>query len=48
MPFLLGRNPKRLDIERGSNLAWIEYAVETPPALVDEAFALKKTAIPLR
>ena len=94
VPFLLGRNPRRLDIWHGSNLEWIEYAVEAPQellnlwddvalhwarevsehpaviervaryvaihrelkneprgprrsALADEAFALKKTAIPL-
>ena len=94
VPFLLGRNLQRLDILHGSNLAWIEYAVEVPQellnlwddvalqwarevsehpavvekiaryvaihrelksespgprrsALVDEACALKKTAIPL-
>ena len=94
VPFLLGRSPQRLDIWHGSNLAWIEYAVEVPQdllnlwddvalqwarevsahpavvervgryvaihrelkreppgprrsALVDEAIALKKTAIPL-
>ena len=94
VPFLLGRGPQRLDIWHGSNLAWIEYAVEVPQdllnlwddvalrwarevsehpavvervgryvaihrelkrepsgprrsALVDEAIALKKTAIPL-
>ena len=93
VPFLLGRSPQRLDIWHGSNLAWIEYAVEVPQellnlrddvalqwarevsehpavvervaryvaihrqlkreqagprrsALVDEAFALKKTATP--
>ena len=94
VPFLLGLNPQRLDIWHGSNLTWIEYAVEVsqallnlwhgdalrwvrevsehpavveqigryvgihgelksePPgprrsALVDDAFALKKTAVPL-
>ena len=94
VPFLLGRNPQPLDIWHGSNLGWIEYAVEIPrellslwddvslqwarevsknpvvvekvaryvaihrelkseprgprrTALVNEAFALKKTAIPL-
>ncbi|MCP4936448.1 MAG: hypothetical protein GY927_20155 [bacterium] len=94
VPFLLGRSPQRLDIWHGSNLAWIEYAVEVPQellnlwddvalqwarevsehpavvekvaryiaihrelkseppgprrsALVNEAFALEKTAIPL-
>ena len=35
IPFLLGRNPLRLDIWHGSNLAWIEYAVEFPQALLD-------------
>ena len=94
VPFLLGEDPQPLDIWHGSNLEWIEYAVEVPQellnlwddialqwarevsehpavvekvaryiaihrdlkseppgsrrsALVDEAFALKKTAIPL-
>jgi hypothetical protein len=94
VPFLLGRNHQPLDIWHGSNLGWIEYAVEIPrellslwddvalqwarevsqnpvvvekvaryvaihrelkseprgprrTALVNEAFALKKTAIPL-
>ena len=94
VPFLLGRNPQPLDIWHGSNLGWIEYAVEIPrellslwddvalqwarevsknpvvvekvaryvaihrelkseprgprrTALVNEAFTLKKTAIPL-
>ena len=94
VPFLLGRNPQPLDIWHGSNLGWIEYAVEIPrellslwddvalqwarevsknpvvvekvaryvaihrelkseprgprrTALVNEAFAWKKTAIPL-
>jgi len=94
VPYLLGQNPQRLDIWHGSNLGWIEYAVEVPQellnlwddvalqwarevsehptvvervaryvaihrelkneprgprrsALVDEAFVLKKTAIPL-
>ena len=94
VPFLLGQNPQRLDIWHGSNLEWIEYAVDVPQellnlwddvalqwarevsehpavveriacfvaihrelkseppgprrsALVNESFALKKTAIPL-
>jgi len=35
VPFLLGRNPQRLDIWHGSNLAWIEYAFEIPRSLLD-------------
>jgi hypothetical protein len=34
VPFLLGQNPRPLDIWHGSNLEWIEYAVEVPPELV--------------
>ncbi len=34
VPFLLGRNPQPLDIWHGSNLGWIEYAVEIPRELV--------------
>ena len=34
VPFLLGRNPQRLDIWHGSNLGWIEYAVEIPQELL--------------
>ena len=40
VPFLLGGNPQRLDISHGSNLEWIEYAVEIPQELLrlwDEA-----------
>ncbi len=35
VPFLLGRNPKPLDIWHGSNLEWIEYAVELPQELLN-------------
>ena len=35
MPYLLGKNPQRLDIWHGSNLAEIEYALDTPDALLD-------------
>jgi tetratricopeptide (TPR) repeat protein len=35
VPFLLGRNPQPLDIWHGSNLAWIEYAVEVPQELLN-------------
>ena len=35
VPFLLGRNPRRLDIWHGSNLEWIEYAVEVPQELLN-------------
>lgn len=35
VPFLLGRNPQPLDIWHGSNLAWIEYAVELPQELLN-------------
>ena len=35
VPFLLGRSPQRLDIWHGSNLAWIEYALEAPQELLD-------------
>ena len=34
VPFLLGQNPRPFDIWHGSNLEWIEYAVEVPPELV--------------
>ena len=34
VPFLLGRNPQPLDIWHGSNLGWIEYAVEIPRELL--------------
>ncbi len=34
-PFLLGQNPQPLDIWHGSNLAWIECAVELPQELLD-------------
>ena len=34
VPFLLGRNPQSLDVWHGSNLEWIEYAVEIPHELV--------------
>ena len=34
VPFLLGRNPQRLDIWHGSNFEWIEYAVEIPQELL--------------
>jgi len=40
VPFLLGRNPPPFDIWHGSNLEWIEYAVEIPhelPSLWDDA-----------
>ena len=30
VPYLLGKNPQRLDIWHGSNLAEIEYALDTP------------------
>ena len=35
VPFLLGRNPRPLDVWHGSNLEWIEYAVEVPRALLN-------------
>ncbi len=35
VPYLLGKNPQRLDIWHGSNLAEIEYALDTPDALLD-------------
>ncbi len=35
VPFLLGRNPQPLDIWHGSNLEWIEYAVEVPQELLN-------------
>ena len=35
VPFLLGRNPQPLDIWHGSNLGWIEYAVEVPKELLN-------------
>jgi hypothetical protein len=35
VPFLVGRNPQLLDIWRGSNLAWIEYAVEVLQELLN-------------
>ena len=35
VPFLLGEHPQRLDIWHGSNLEWIEYAVEVPQSLLD-------------
>ena len=34
VPFLLGRNPQRLDIWHGSNWEWLEYAVEVPRELL--------------
>ena len=34
VPILLGRNPQPLDIWHGSNLEWIEYAVEVPQELL--------------
>ena len=34
VPFLLGRHPQRLDIWHGSNLEWLEYAVEVPHELL--------------
>ena len=34
VPFLLGRNPQRLDIWYGSNWEWLEYAVEVPRELL--------------
>jgi len=35
VPFLLGRNPRPLDIWHGSNFEWIEYALELPQELLD-------------
>jgi tetratricopeptide (TPR) repeat protein len=35
VPFLLGRNPQSLDIWHGSNLEWIEYAVDVPQELLN-------------
>ena len=35
VPHLLGRNPKALDIWHGSNLKWIEYALDIPQELID-------------
>ncbi len=34
VPFLLGQNPLRLDIWHGSNIEWIEYAVELTQELL--------------
>ena len=34
VPFLLGRNPQPLNMWHGSNLGWIEYAVEIPRELL--------------
>jgi hypothetical protein len=35
VPFLLGRDLQPLDIWHGSNLEWIEYAVEVPQELLN-------------
>ena len=35
VPVLLGRSAQRLDIWHGSKLAWIEYAVDVPQALLN-------------
>jgi tetratricopeptide (TPR) repeat protein len=35
VPFLLDRNPQPLDIWHGSNLEWIEYALQSPQELLD-------------
>jgi len=35
VPFLLGRNPQPLDVWHGSNLEWIEYAIEVPQELLN-------------
>lgn len=35
VPFLLESNPQPLDIGHGSNLEWIEYALEIPQELLD-------------
>jgi hypothetical protein len=34
VPILLGQNPQPLDISHGSNLEWIEYALEIPQELL--------------
>jgi hypothetical protein len=34
-PFLIGQNPQPLDRWHGSNLGWIEYAVEVPRELLN-------------
>ena len=33
--FLFGRHPQPLDVWHGSNVEWIEYAVEVPQELLD-------------
>lgn len=35
VPFILGSNPQPLDIWHGSNLGWIEYALEVPQELLN-------------
>ncbi len=35
VPFLVGSNPQPLDIWHGSNLEWIEYALEVPQELLN-------------
>ena len=35
VPFLLGSNPQPLHIWHGSNLKWIEYALEVPQELLN-------------
>ena len=35
VPHLLGQNPQPLDIWHGSNLQWIEYALDIPQELID-------------
>jgi tetratricopeptide (TPR) repeat protein len=35
VPFLLGRNPRQLDMWHGSNFEWVEYAVDVPEELLN-------------
>jgi len=35
VPFVLGHEPRRLDIWHGSNWEWLEYAVEVPQELLN-------------
>ena len=35
VPYLLGSNPQPLDVWHGSNLEWIEYALEVPQDLLN-------------
>ncbi len=35
VPHLLGQNQQTLDIWHGSNVAWVEYALDIPQELID-------------